>query len=66
MICAMGVGVVGVRVISLALAGFEMVLVFPELVIFLHERANLSPVSTLVSRAFSVHGLGLSTRDRRR
>lgn len=63
-ISAMSVVVAVVCVVSLALAGLEMIVMFPELVIFLHERANLGPISALVGRAFPVHRLGRSTGDR--
>jgi hypothetical protein len=62
----MGVGVIVVFVVSLSLAGFEVILVFPEFVVVLHERANLGPISALMSRPFSVHSLSLSTGHRGR
>ena len=57
-------GVIIVFVVGLALACFEMIAGFPELVVVLHERANLSPISALVGRPFTVHSLGLSTGHR--
>jgi len=57
---------VGVIVVGLALAGFEMILVFPEFVVALDERANLGPIFALVGRSFSIHSLGLSAGHRGR
>ena len=62
----MGVGMITVFVANFTLGGFETVLVAPEFVVILHERADLGPVSALMSRSLSVYSLCLSAGCRGR